>query len=180
MRTNMLLSTKERVEIVKEAVFAPGQVTVTGIAKKTGISKSVVSGLLGLMMKEKIMGRRGLAFVPLGSPQAVAVRLLFNVSAFEPGLFAAPFVRAAGLYGSWAKGMNTTESDVDIWVRVRGAKTDGLASMQRRIVDAFPKAKVLFLDDEKIKSIKEKNPLFYNSLVFGSIMIHGGVDELYK
>ncbi|MCX6768636.1 MAG: nucleotidyltransferase domain-containing protein [Candidatus Micrarchaeota archaeon] len=180
MRTNMLLSTKERVEIVKEAVFAPETVTVTGIAKKTGISKSVVSGILGLMLKEKIMGRKGLAFVPLGSPQAVAMRLLFNVSAFEPGLFAHPFVKAAGLYGSWAKGTNTMESDVDIWVRVEGAKTDEMASMQRRIVDEFPKAKVLFLDDEKIKSIREKNPLFYNSLVFGSIIMYGGADGLYK
>ncbi|MEW5996905.1 MAG: nucleotidyltransferase domain-containing protein [Candidatus Micrarchaeota archaeon] len=180
MRTNLLLSTKERVEIVKETVFSPEPVTVSGIAKKTGISKSAVSGLLGLMVKEKIMGRKGLAFVPLQTPQAVAVRLLFNVSAFEPGLFSYPFVKAAGLYGSWAKGANTSESDVDIWVRVERAKTDELASMRRRIADAFPRAKVLFLDGEKIRSIREKNPLFYNSLAFGSIMLYGGVDELYK
>lgn len=180
MKTHELLSTPERVEIARMAVFAAEPVTVGGIAKKLRLNKGTVSQHLRRMAREKIMGRGGMAFIPLQTPQAAAVRLLFNVSAFEPGLFAAPFVKAAGLYGSWAKGTNTTESDVDIWVRVEGAKTDDLASMQRRIVDAFPRAKVLFLDGEKISGMREKNPLFYHSLAFGSIMLYGGIDEIYK
>ena len=180
METHILFSTRERAKILREAVYSIKPLTVAKLAKKLQLSKSVVSKFLGMLTKEKIVRRKGAGYVVVESPQTVAVRLLFNISSFDRALFSYPFVKAVGIYGSWAKGRNTVDSDIDMWIKVGRAGTADLAALQHRLMKIFPKIKILFIDEEKVEHIKVKNPLFFHSLVFGSIAIYGDLDEIYK
>lgn len=48
------------------------------------------------------------------------------------------------------------------------------ADLRKNIKNVKP----LLLNNEKIKKIKEEDPIFYHSLYFGSILIYGEIDEI--
>lgn len=181
MRTYTLISTKEREAILKYIIYKTGPLSVTAVAGHLNVSKSLVSNLFSKLCREKVLVRKGSKYALRETTRLKALRLLFNLSSFDPSFFSAySYVRAAGMYGSWAKGTNTEESDLDLWVKVQNADSMKLAKLQSRILKRHKDAKILFLDNEKLKELKSKNLMFYHSLVFGSIIVYGDLDEIYE
>ena len=84
-----------------------------------------------------------------------------------------PFVTAAGLYGSCARGDNSEESDVDVWIRLNDVEETEAAALTAEISRKVKNAKVLLLTDKRLKKIREEDTMFYHSLAFGSIILYG-------
>jgi len=86
-----------------------------------------------------------------------------------------PGLLGAGVYGSWANGTNKEDSDVDVWVKIKERVGEELVAGVSRQLNKKMKSKVelLILDPEKIEVLKKEDPIFYYSLVFGSIVLHG-------
>jgi predicted nucleotidyltransferase len=86
-----------------------------------------------------------------------------------------PGLLGIGLYGSWANGTNREDSDIDIWVKVKkrvGEEIIARASGQLKRKTRH-KAQVMVLDPEKIEQLKKEDPIFYYSLVYGSVVLYG-------
>ena len=88
------------------------------------------------------------------------------------------FIKSAGLYGSCAKGENTEDSDMDLWIRVEEVGEEKLAPLTIELNKKIKDMKILFLTDTKVEKIKKEDSLFYNALFFGSIILYGEKDGL--
>ena len=88
------------------------------------------------------------------------------------------FVQAVGLYGSCAKGENTEDSDIDVWIKISNVSEEKLAALTSKLNKTTRNVRPLFLTDKKIEKAKKEDPLFYHSLVFGSIVLYGGKDGI--
>ena len=79
------------------------------------------------------------------------------------------------MYGSWAEGTNTEESDIDLWVYVKTLPTGIMvAELERDISRALSaEVHVLVLNREKIAGMKDTDEQFYRSFVKQSITLEG-------
>ncbi len=173
MDTSYLPSTPERAAILESALMKDGPIGVSAVSRESRASKGLVSRYLSLLENEGVLARKGTKFLVRDGCKARALRLLLAVSGLGGSVFKSPLIESAGLYGSCAKGENTESSDIDLWVRVKGASQADLALLSARIRKKFPRANVLFLTKEKIDRLKKDDPIFYYSLHFGSIRICG-------
>ena len=169
-----LFSTRERVMILNEVIYRSGPIGVNEVAREARLSKGLVSKYLNRLVGEGVLEKRGGKFFVEENVNVRAVRILLNLSRFDTDLFEGHgFVRGAGLYGSHVKGSNTEESDVDLWILTEEADDEDLAKLTRELGEAFGGVRPLYLTKAKLGLLREEDPLFYHSLVFGSITIYG-------
>ena len=169
-----IFSTKERIKILREVLYRTGNISVNSVALKLKLSKGLVSKYFDILTKETILRKRkGKAYVAESS-MVKAVKILLNIRDINVRIFKEySFVKCIGLYGSCAKGENTEESDVDIWIRIMSAKEEELASLSSKIKKKMQKAKILYLTDAKIDKLIKEDELFYHALAFGSVVLYG-------
>jgi predicted nucleotidyltransferase len=179
MNIEKLLSTKERVAILRNVIYWERQFGVNEIAGKTGLSKGLVSKYFEILEKENILARNKGKFIVRNTKEVKALKILFNVQGIKTDILKRhKFVKAAGLYGSCSRGTNTESSDVDLWVKIENAETETIASLTSDLRRLVRNVRVLVLDDEKIRQLKNEDPLFYHSLFFGSVILYGQEDAL--
>ncbi|RMD45848.1 hypothetical protein D6829_01135 [Candidatus Pacearchaeota archaeon] len=179
MNISSILSTKERIRILESVLFREDGFGVNEIAKQLKLSKALVSKYFDILIKGKILVRMKKKFYVSGNVRAKSLKILLNLQKFEPRIFKKyKFVKSAGVYGSCAKGTNTENSDVDLWVKVDKLREKEIVRLGLDLRRKISNIKILFLDDEKIMAIKKDDPIFYYSLYFGSIIIYGGEDEI--
>lgn len=173
----LLFSTSQRIKILKTVIFRTDSISVNNIASQLRLSKGLVSKYFQILLKQKILKReKGKLFVS-GTPLVSAIRILLNVKSIDTGIFRKyPFITAAGLYGSCARGENNEESDVDLWIRIKDVDEAKVASLTAEISRRVRNSKVMFLSDKKIEKIRKEDTMFYHSLVFGSITLYGDVN----
>jgi len=173
-----LFSTKERLALLRAVIYRAGPFGVGELARKTGLSKGLVSQFLKMMRKEGLLGRKGNRYTVSENLKTASVRLFLNLSGFDSAVLRKfKFVRRAGLYGSFAKGTNTEESDIDLWVLVEGAPETGLASLTKALKAIDDRIKPLYLTREKLARLKKEEQTFYYSLFFGTINVFGEGNE---
>lgn len=82
-----------------------------------------------------------------------------------------------GIYGSFARGEDVPESDVDLWVYSKErTSVIKLKSIIRSLSkDLGKETRLLMLTDKKIKELKEKDPEFYYRLKLTSVVLNGYV-----
>jgi len=174
MNINELLSTKERVKIVRRVLYKTGSLSVNKIAGETKLSKGLVSKLLDLLVKAGIARRINSKLLIQDNLNVKAVKILLNLESFDARVFAKfKFVVSAGLYGSMVKGKNTEDSDIDLWVFVRDAREEDLAKLTRELKENYANINPLYLTKKKLETLKKEDAIFYHSLVFGSITAYG-------
>lgn len=174
-----IFSTKQRVKILKDIIFRNTTISVNNIASQLKLSKGLISKYFDILTKEKVLKRAGGKFIVSDSSLVKGIRILLNIRDINVSMFRKySFVAAVGLYGSCAKGENLEGSDVDLWFKVKNASDGKLASLTSEINKKVSKAKVIFLTDKKINKLKKEDTLFYHALVFGSIVLYGGIDDI--
>ena len=172
-----LFSTNERIKILETVIFRTGSVSVNNIASQLKLSKGLISKYFQILLKQKILKKGKGGLIVSDSPLVRAVKILLNVRRIDTRTFSKyPFVTAVGLYGSCARGENTEDSDVDLWVRVKDVEETKIASLTSEINKKIKNAKVLFLNDKKIEKLRKEDIMFYHSLSFGSIILYGDKD----
>ena len=169
-----IFSTKERIKILKAVIFSDQPISVNVIAVKLKISKGLVSKYLDVLLKEGITKKSNGKYLIVDSPITKGAKILLNITGIDVWVFKKfDFVEAAGLYGSCAKGDNTDESDVDLWIKIKDVSDEKVASLTAQMNKKIRNVKPLFLTTEKIEKMKKDDELFYHSLSFGSIVIYG-------
>ena len=174
-----IFSTKERIKILKAAIFSEKPISVSVIAARLKISKGLVSKYLDVLLKEGIAKKSNGKYLIVNSPITKGTKILLNITGINVGIFKKfDFIEAVGLYGSCAKGENTDESDVDLWIKIKEVSDEKLASLTALMNKKIRNVKPLFLTAKKIEKIKNGDELFYHSLSFGSIVLYGGKDTI--
>jgi predicted nucleotidyltransferase len=172
-----LFSTSQRIKILEAVIFRTVSVSVNNIASQLGLSKGLVSKYFQILLKEQILKNEKGKLVVADNTSVKAVKILLNLRKIDTRIFSKyPFVTAVGLYGSCARGENTEDSDVDLWVRVKDVEETKIASLTSEINKKIKNAKLLFLSDKKIEKLRKEDIMFYYSLSFGSIILYGDKD----
>lgn len=177
MNISKMFSTEERVKILKHIIFEDSSLGVEKIAKKLNLSKGLVSQYLNSLcelgiaykLKNKFYIKRGAAIVR-------GLKIFLNLLSIDIGeLKKLKGIVGIGLYGSFAQGTNTKNSDIDIWAKVKEypkemeiAKTSGIIKRKSGY-----SVQILVLHPERINSLKNTNSAFYYSLVSGSFLLWG-------
>jgi len=171
-----LFSTSERIKILEAVIFRTGSVSVNNIASQLKLSKGLVSKYFQILLKQRILKKGKDGLVVSDSSSVRAIKILLNVQKIDARIFSKyPFVIAVGLYGSCARGENTEDSDVDLWLRVKDVEETNIASLTSEINKKIKNAKVLLLTDKKLEKIRKEDTMFYHSLAFGSIILYGDI-----
>ncbi len=180
MNIHELFSTRERIKILKHILYLEKDFGVNEIAKKLKISKGLVSKYFEILFKKGILKKSGKKFAVRRDNLLVkGIKIMLNLEKIDAKVFKKyKFVKAVGLYGSCAKGTNTENSDVDLWIKVENAGEKSIVNLVSEIKKKLGNASVLVLDEKKIKLLKEKDSVFYYSLYFGSIIIYGEESEI--
>ena len=174
MKINEILSTEDRVKLLAEIIGDTGPLSVSKVAKKTRLSKGFVSKYLNLLVSQRVLTKRGTKFFTRDNNNVKSLRLLLMLDTLDERIFNRyKNVDSVGLYGSSTKGENTNDSDVDLWIKVGKEDQEEIGLLSSRLKQRFGDVNLLVLTDEKIKKLREKDPMFYHSLFFGSINIHG-------
>jgi predicted nucleotidyltransferase len=170
-----LLSTRERLNILKYVIYKNGALTISGTAGELGLSKGLASKYFHILIKEKILLKSNNKFFVKDNLNTRSLRVLLNLIMLRfEGLFRKyRFVRAAGLYGSFVKGTNTEDSDIDMWVLIEKVGEERIKKLTNELKRMSEKIKPLYLTAGKIGILKKEDPVFHSSLVFGSINVCG-------
>lgn len=152
------------------------KIRVRELARELKLSPAHISRTLRILHdKEMIEDDR----INLASPLVRALKAFINTEKLvEKDIIAkvkSLNVISAGVYGSWASGTNYEDSDLDVWIKVEKhpgeMKIASLVGEIRRKISTS--VQLLVLTPERIKRLKKEDPIFYYSLVFGSMMIYG-------
>jgi len=174
-----LFSTKERIKILKSVIFSKKPISINILASRLKISKGLVSMYFCALAKEGIAKKFNGKYLIADLSLTKSIKILFNTQTINNVIFKRyDFIEAVGLYGSCAKGENTEDSDMDIWLKIKDAEDIKIAPLTAEINNKIRNAKPLFLTAQKIEKIRKDDELFYHSLVFGSIIIYGGRDAI--
>ena len=169
-----LFSTSQRIKILQAVIFRTESVSVNNIASQLRLSKGLVSKYFQILLKQKMLRKEKGKLIVSESPSVRAIKILLNIKSIDTRIFSKyPFVIAAGLYGSCARGENTEDSDTDLWVRLKDVEETKAASLTAELGRKVKNAKVLLLSDKKIEKIRKDDTMFYHSLAFGSIILYG-------
>jgi len=170
-----LLSTEERIKVLQYALERR-IVGVEEIAKTTGLSKGLVSKTLSLLVKYGMARKSGRRFVIPETPQKKELKRFLNFMVLYPKLVAlrTDWILSLGVYGSFARGENRPESDLDVWVFTKSPGISRSARLKREIELAVGReVNLLLLTPNRLNALKENDPVFYYSLVYGSMIMWG-------
>lgn len=173
MNISEVFSTHERVTILRHIIYQTEPIRVSWVSRQTGTSKGLVSKYLNSLISAGIVEKENSHFLVVDGLQTRVAKIFLNLATISPNVFTKyPDVMAVGIYGSTVKGTNTLDSDLDLWVYHSDTSPEVLASITRDLKD-YGDVSPLYLDDDKIATLKRDDPVFYYSLVFGSIMLLG-------
>ncbi len=180
MNIYKILSSKERQKILEDILYKEGEISVSKVSSRLNLSKGLVSDYFKILVNEYILKRNGGKYVVQDNLNVKALKILLNLNRFNWKFFEEfDFVRGAGLYGSFVKGGNTEDSDIDLYVLVEESEEENLAELTGKLNELDERINPLYLTEDKIKHLKNEDAVFYHSLVFGSINIYGvGIEEI--
>lgn len=174
------LFSNERERIIEYILDNPTKkIKVRELAKRLRLSPAHVSRTLKILARSNIFKEN---IVDLSNPYVRALKIFFNIKKLHEKIMKIlKRIEALGIgiYGSWSSGSNYEDSDLDIWIKVQKhpgeRKIATLSNDIRRILGR--NVQILVLTPERIDRLKKDDPIFYYSLVFGSITLYGEAIE---
>jgi len=169
-----LFKTEKRVEILNYVLYE-NKSSVTKVSRETGVSKGLVSRFIRYLESSGLIGKSGRSYYPKNIEKTKAIKVLLNLDKINPNQLNLDWADSAGIYGSWASGTNTSESDFDIWVKVEKYPPEQKISQLNKDLMNMTKTEVsmLILIPEKLETLKNTDKPFYNSLLRNSIILKG-------
>ena len=176
MRTDSLISGEKRRRLFGLIVLAPTRsLGVRELARELNVSPAFVSGYFKALARKGLLTRDGKP--DFSSPLLRGLKLLYNIELLWPlanAISKNRLVLGIGVYGSWAFGTNTGESDLDLWVKAKRPLSLAETAKLKLEADGFSSSDVSFLilEREKLQSLKKASPPFYYALA-NSFLLSG-------
>ncbi|KUG20052.1 MAG: nucleotidyltransferase domain-containing protein [Methanomicrobiaceae archaeon] len=171
-----LFRTEERIRVLR---YVAGRQTVaaTGVVEATGVSKALVSRYLHLLVREEFCTQDGRAYLWEENARSLAVKCLLNIDLLMAVVPLPGWAGGIGVYGSFAEGTNTADSDLDLWVLVDEYTPDllMLAARVEKTVSAAAgvETNILIITPERLSELRETDEPFYAGLMRWGVTIRG-------
>lgn len=173
MNLQELFSTDERLRTLKYVMFREDE-RVSTISRELGLSKGLVSKFMRTLRTNGLVRKVGNLYSPTDNFISREVRRIINLSKIRLRRMDRKGIIGLGLYGSWARGTNTIESDVDVWVKADEYPSQeylaALSSQLRKMLGT--EVRLLVLTPKKMEQI-EVDDIFYFNLMRDSICLWG-------
>lgn len=169
-----LFKTTDRISLLRYALYNP-PFTVQQAANATGVSKALVSRYLARLVKEELLTKKKRTYQWENTAFSRAVKILLNISYLEPIISLPTWAKGIGIYGSWAEGTNTVESDLDVWIYVDTIPAELDVATLRRMVEkkSGVEVQLLILTDQKFDQLQVDDIPFAQSLLRTMIVLEG-------
>jgi len=157
-------------------------VTVQSTAEGVHVSKPVVSRYLNMLTDKGLCSRKGRSFRWLSTPIGNAAKRLVNIVLIEDSLSKPDWAKGIGFYGSWARGTNTRESDLDLWILVEEYNPNlefAVAEFEQDLAEILQvEVHILILNKNKLGQLSKSDVPFYTRLIRETVTLRGeGLDE---
>ena len=172
MKIQPLYSTKEREIILNYLLDHPSEkINMNQLARKLKISVGQVHKYISILRREGIVKGDSLQ----DTPTVRSLRILYNLQKINKKKIVQllkrhfPDISGIGIYGSWAKGTNIENADLDIWIKIEKSPLDINIAKTRKeieIVIGVP-VDLTMATPESMKHFREKSDSFYFSLYNG-------------
>ncbi|MFH1752272.1 MAG: nucleotidyltransferase domain-containing protein [archaeon] len=177
MLLSKLFSSEERLKALQIILSnETNGIKVRETARKVHASPSLVFTTVELLKKEGVIKK---GKIDLFNPKTKTIKLTLNMQKLQDNKLI-EFIRkeikdckGIGLYGSWAQGINTVDSDIDLWIKSENEDYLKETKIKKHIEKKLgQEANLLFLSEKKLKQLKEKNFVFY-CMLFNSFVLWG-------
>jgi predicted nucleotidyltransferase len=163
------LFTRKNLIILKE-LASKNETYIREISEKTGTSPGQVHQAIKIFkkfdfIKEKKLKNKKILSLDLNNLLLCKIRQLLNIHELQIQESFKELINygIVGIYGSFAAGKDTPQSDIDLWIYSKGhIDALKLKSITRKIETSLGKEiKLLILNEKKIKDLREHDPEFY-------------------
>ncbi|MFZ3147824.1 MAG: MarR family transcriptional regulator [Methanothrix sp.] len=176
-----LFKTEERVRVLRYVMFRSA-FSVAEVSRATRVTKGLVSRYLRLLVEHGLLQKEDREYSPHDGAHSRAIKLLLNLERIDLAALSLGSARGLGLYGSWARGTNRQESDLDVWIKADSLPPESvLARLHKDLSQqADCEVNLLVLTPEKLERLKREDKPFYNTLVMDSVTLNGESLEEYR
>lgn len=172
-----LFSSAERLRLIEKLFYVHfGELRVRAIAREAKVSPALVSDTIEILRRHGLLKDGKVDFL---HPSVRALKIMLNAEKLESIKIAqkagALFKGCAGigLYGSWANGTNTNESDLDLWIKSEDEGEEKITKIRRFLKEKLGlEANVILLTKKRLKELKEKDFVFY-CMLYNSFLLWG-------
>jgi DNA-binding transcriptional ArsR family regulator len=169
-----LFKSGERLRIL-DYVMQRESLQVTSVAEALGLSKGLVSQHMKLLGNWGLLERdRSGTYSPVDGFMSRQVKRLINLTKIDVNRLDLETIQGIGMYGSWALGTNTIESDADVWVRAKEYPSQerlaALSAQLRKMMGC--EVRLLVLTPSKMRGVM-KDEAFYSNLRKDSVLLWG-------
>jgi predicted nucleotidyltransferase len=169
-----LFRTGERERILACTLDRP-TCTVQEIADATGVTKGLVSRYLLSLAARGILARKERTYHLQYTVMTRHLKQVLNIERLRSVITIPAWASGIGLYGSFAEGTNTRESDCDIWVYVPKLPPELTVAAAERgwSKQLSADVHVLVLTPEKLRALSENDKPFWQSFTRNAIVLEG-------
>lgn len=171
-----IFKTPERIRILRH-ISLRKSITVVSVARATGVSQGLVSGYLNMLVDMELLRRENREFLRDDSIMWSTIKRLLNLDLLKDLITLPAWARGIGIYGSWASGTNTIESDLDLWVLVdtlnAGSEIMAAELEQTIAIRTHCEVNTLILTHDKVRYLGEHDRPFYMALKTGHLTLDG-------
>ena len=188
MNTLSKLFTRDNIRILEE-LSKKDELDMNEIAESTSVSPNKVHEAIHLFQEVGIIQKREVKnkiFVSYNRESALLKKIrsllnIFEISGLEEFKKLLGY-GIVGVYGSFAKGEDRPDSDIDIWLcPSKKSSPSELVSLTKGIENHFGKeVELVIFSREDLDGLREKEPEFYFKIKFTSITFNGNMIELKK
>jgi len=177
MKIQPLYSTKEREKILSHLLDHPSEkINMNQLARRLKISVGQVHKYVSILRKEGIVKGDSLQ----DTATIRSLRVLCNLQKINEKKIIQllkrhlPDISGIGIYGSWAKGTNIENADLDLWIKMKKSPSDIDIAKTRKEIETVIGVPVdlTIATSESMKHFREKSDSFYFSL-FNGIKLWG-------
>jgi len=175
MRFFDLVSTPEREKVAGHVLRHSSQpIRINAMARELHLSPGQVHKCVQRMRDLELVREDRI----IEGPRITSLRRMFNVSELEEKKIASLIQEGfkpclgIGVYGSWASGTNTEDSDLDIWIKLGIQPPDASIAATRRKIQQRLGVSVdfVFATRERMQDIAAKSPSLFYALHQGIVL----------
>jgi predicted nucleotidyltransferase len=175
MQTLEILFPQKKLKILEWILSHPtSKIKIREISKEIGVNPGYVSTLVAKLKKLDII--RG-DYVNMKNPETRALKIQFNISKIHRIVkkIKERKIAGVGLYGSFSKGTNVEDSDIDLWIKT---KEDFSIEKQSKIratlreKTGVGEISLMILTEKRLAEIRKKDSTLY-SILLNSFLIKG-------
>jgi predicted nucleotidyltransferase len=168
MQTLRLITTDKQLRLLEALLYSDNEkLRVRKLAVQLKMNPGYVSTLLKRMEKEKLVKKGMLCNT---NTKLQALRFIFNIDRLTSAWKRLSLIGVLGfgVFGSWAKGTNLHTSDLDVWVMMKSEPDVECLGQLRQILreeSGASEVSITILTASRVKQLKNKDQLFYSSLL---------------